>query len=862
MAALNFPLAPTDGQLYYANGLMFRYESDLSAWVAAGIYGGIAGGGSYWDTLYIDSTVTNLRAGGYTMQFWVPHDGSGTSRIEVGVESGPWLTLYGNNHTVYPGQAKLYAAHSSGSYCWLVLDPNAANTDAFKVGYGVGATKKVWTEYNLSTKAQFNAACTDGDFMFVGDGGSGDVVGPASAVDSNFAAFNTTTGKLIKDSGYSASSFATSGHNHTGVYEPVISAGTTGQYWRGDKSWQTLNSTAVGLGNVTNESKTTMFTSPAFTGTVTVDYTTGNGISGPTSGTWAQKIVMHTDAPEYNGLSVHTRWGGNDATIFEVAAGWNGSAAGYYPILTVGGTGTVTIKSRTAANVFSADTTAINLYPATVTLNSAIGTTFANVGGTGTYILLSNDNGSSLTLYGSTHSVYPGQAKLYANKSGGNYCWLFLDPNLANTDAFQVGYNAGATKKIWTEYNLSTKAQFNAACTDGDFSFTDHTHSYLPLTGGTLTGDITTHRNDTTGAIFLGNNAATRYLYYNGIYYELNGADCWVNGSKALTLANIGGSTVGSTTVVANLNADLLDGFHASQTITANHIVVRDSGGNISTGYINCSNGDDNNTASHYIHMISSDGYYRRKTLGNVRAEIVAGWWQSANIVELSADASKNCYSGIDLHGDSTYTDWSVRWLRHNTGADALTEFLTRGTGGLNIGVVEAGGIQLITSNTTRVLIASGGGVRIGANGSPPDGGLMVTVNGRIEAYAGTIYSYSIRDSTTGAGANMVVDGTGGQIQRSTSSARYKRDISALPYGLKDVMRMRPVTFKSKPGSLDGDRRFAGLIAEELDEIGLNDFVSYHKGKPDGIEYGHLTALLVKAVQDLSAEVERLKHPN
>lgn len=36
--------------------------------------------------------------------------------------------------------------------------------------------------------------------------------------------------------------------------EPTITAGTTSQYWRGDKSWQTLNSTAVGLGNVDNTS--------------------------------------------------------------------------------------------------------------------------------------------------------------------------------------------------------------------------------------------------------------------------------------------------------------------------------------------------------------------------------------------------------------------------------------------------------------------------------------------------------------------------------------------------------------------------------------------------------------------------------
>lgn len=34
--------------------------------------------------------------------------------------------------------------------------------------------------------------------------------------------------------------------------EPTITAGTTAQYWRGDKSWQTLDKAAVGLGNVDN----------------------------------------------------------------------------------------------------------------------------------------------------------------------------------------------------------------------------------------------------------------------------------------------------------------------------------------------------------------------------------------------------------------------------------------------------------------------------------------------------------------------------------------------------------------------------------------------------------------------------------
>ena len=49
----------------------------------------------------------------------------------------------------------------------------------------------------------------DDTWSTVAGGAGGDVVGPASAVDSNFAAFDTTTGKLIKDSTFASADFAT-----------------------------------------------------------------------------------------------------------------------------------------------------------------------------------------------------------------------------------------------------------------------------------------------------------------------------------------------------------------------------------------------------------------------------------------------------------------------------------------------------------------------------------------------------------------------------------------------------------------------------------------------------------------------------
>lgn len=49
----------------------------------------------------------------------------------------------------------------------------------------------------------------DGTLKTAGGGGTGDVVGPASATDSHLVAFDTTTGKLVKDSGKTAADFAT-----------------------------------------------------------------------------------------------------------------------------------------------------------------------------------------------------------------------------------------------------------------------------------------------------------------------------------------------------------------------------------------------------------------------------------------------------------------------------------------------------------------------------------------------------------------------------------------------------------------------------------------------------------------------------
>ena len=97
----------------------------------------------------------------------------------------------------------------------------------------------------------------------------------------------------------------------------------------------------------------------------------------------------------------------------------------------------------------------------------------------------------------------------------------------------------------------------------------------------------------------------------------------------------------------------------------------------------------------------------------------------------------------------------------------------------------------------------------INATGSiNTDGGLTRTV------YAG--------GGTTGASIN-----NNGTIIRTTSSARYKQDISLLEFNYEDVIALEPKKFRLKEEVADNNeaRYYAGFIAEELAETSLDIFV-------------------------------------
>jgi len=92
-----------------------------------------------------------------------------------------------------------------------------------------------------------------------------------------------------------------------------------------------------------------------------------------------------------------------------------------------------------------------------------------------------------------------------------------------------------------------------------------------------------------------------------------------------------------------------------------------------------------------------------------------------------------------------------------------------------------------------------------------------------------------------------------------TSSITYKENVRPIEGALNSIKRLVGVTYDRLDGSATEE---PGLIAEEVAKI-LPNVVKYNDDETaDGITYTKLTAYLIEAVKELTAEVETLKGRN
>lgn len=364
----------------------------------------------------------------------------------------------------------------------VLITAHTANSDSFTVTRGQEGT----TARSFATGSVFGLRMTaaDGD-MFVAK-----VSGPGSATDGALAAFDGTTGKLIKQA--ATVTIAQGGTGQTtrqAAMDALAGAVTAGQYLRGDGTdvvmsaiqaadVPTLNQNTTG--NAATATTATTATNLAGGAANQIAYQTGSGTTGFATAPSASNQVLNWNGSAFT-------W--SAGTISGVALGSNLNA------LTLGSYLTGTSYNGSGAVTAAVDATSANT-ASKVVARDASGNFSA---GTITATL----SGNASTATSATTATTATTAN--ALNTGNNY------------QVNSIGVGAAAS---------GTAGRINAT-----------TGVFTPNTTGVSTGvtvvngDLTAYRSGgTTGVVYL-SSAGTHYLYWDGTNYTLNAGNLVCTGN-------------------------------------------------------------------------------------------------------------------------------------------------------------------------------------------------------------------------------------------------------------------------------------------------------------------------------------------
>ena len=162
--------------------------------------------------------------------------------------------------------------------------------------------------------------------------------------------------------------------------------------------------------------------------------------------------------------------------------------------------------------------------------------------------------------------------------------------------------------------------------------------------------------------------------------------------------------------------------------------------------------------------------------------------------IEIGANTASNHYAFIDLVGDATYTDYGLRIIRNNGGANTSSFIYHRGTGNFNIETQDSASLKLRTAGADALTIDTSQRVGIGTN-SPNqllhlDNSASSSDSASIRIISGTAGLARIMLGDTGYGSRgrFVYDNSDDSLQlwgaNSTTSAERMRISSSGSVGI------------------------------------------------------------------------------
>lgn len=172
---------------------------------------------------------------------------------------------------------------------------------------------------------------------------------------------------------------------------------------------------------------------------------------------------------------------------------------------------------------------------------------------------------------------------------------------------------------------------------------------------------------------------------------------------------------------------------------------------------------------------------------------------------------------------------------------------------------ISTGPIDASSVSSTGNISTSSGNITTGSGNIYSNGSLGS--NGAL--YTNSTLQRTALSGGTLTGASVTADGF---FVRTSSSERYKQDISELEIPYESILQLKPKKFRRKDeveSRGDEARYYAGFIAEDLAGTDLDIFAFYERdedgGRPDGVHYPELTAALISAIKHQDTIIKSLE---
>lgn len=117
----------------------------------------------------------------------------------------------------------------------------------------------------------------------------------------------------------------------------------------------------------------------------------------------------------------------------------------------------------------------------------------------------------------------------------------------------------------------------------------------------------------------------------------------------------------------------------------------------------------------------------------------------------------------------------------------------------------------------------------------------------------GTLYTPSL----AGTGNRAVYSDPSGNLTNTASDRRLKTNIAPLSYGLAEVLRLSPVSFRWKDPKLGGQTEI-GLIAQDVQAI-IPEVIGRNADDLLSLDYPKLVAVLINAIKTLNTRIQTLE---